>query len=61
MVPLRGAEIGATSSAGLSAMLAFLAQQTTYQPSHYQKVESASGQVVTIQYDAPGPLGLNDP
>ena len=31
-VPLRGAEIGATASAGLSAMLAFLAQQTTYQP-----------------------------
>src|SRR3984885_5360010 len=61
VVPLRGAEIGATSSAGLSAMLAFLAQQTTYQPSHYQKVENANGQVVTIQYDAPGPLGLNDP
>src|SRR3984957_8705119 len=61
VVPLRGAEIGATSSAGLSAMLAFLAQQTTYQPSHYQKVENASGQVVTMQYGAPGPLGLNDP
>jgi hypothetical protein len=60
-VPLRGAEIGAASSADLSAMLAFLAQQTTYQPSHYHEARIASGQVVTIQYDAPGPLGLNGP
>jgi hypothetical protein len=60
-VPLRGAEVGAAGSAGLSAMLAFLAQQTTYQPSHYQKVQNASGQVVTMQYGAPGPLGLNGP
>jgi hypothetical protein len=58
-VPLRGAEIGATASAGLSAMLAFLAQQTTYQPSRYHEARIASGQVVTVQYDAPGPLGLN--
>jgi hypothetical protein len=60
-VPLRGAEIGATASAGLSAMLAFLAQQTTYQPSQYKEVRIASGQVVTVQYDAPGPLGLSGP
>jgi hypothetical protein len=60
-VPLRGAEIGATASAGLSAMLAFLAQQTTYQPSQYHEARIASGQVVTVQYDAPGPLGLNGP
>jgi hypothetical protein len=60
-VPLRGAEIGATASAGLTAMLAFLAQQTTYQPSQYTKARIASGQVVTVQYDAPGPLGLNGP
>jgi hypothetical protein len=60
-VPLRGAEIGAAASAGVSAMLAFLAQQTTYQPSQYQKARIASGQVVTVQYDAPGPLGLNGP
>jgi hypothetical protein len=58
-VPLRGAEIGATASAGLTAMLAFLAQQTTYQPSQYTEARIASGQVVTMQYDAPGPLGLN--
>ena len=60
-VPLRGAEIGASASAGLSAMLAFLAQQTTYQPSQYHEVRIAGVQVVTVQYDAPGPLGLNGP
>jgi hypothetical protein len=60
-VPLRGAEIGASASAGLSAMLAFLAQQTTYQPSQYHEARTASGQVVTVQYDAPGPMGLNGP
>ena len=60
-VPLRGAEIGATASAGLSAMLAFLAQQTTYQPSQYHEARIASGPVVVMQYDAPGPLGLNGP
>jgi hypothetical protein len=60
-VPLRGAEIGATGSAGLSAMLAFLNQQTTYQPSQYGKIRIASGQVVTMRYDAPGPLGMNGP
>ena len=60
-VPLRGAEIGAAAPADLSAMLAFLAQQTIYQPSHYQEARIASGQVVTVQYDAPGPLGLNGP
>lgn len=60
-VPLRGAEIGASASAGLSAMLAFLAQQTTYQPSQYHKARIDSDQVVAVQYDAPGPLGLNGP
>ena len=60
-VPLRGAEIGATASGGLSAMLAFLAQQTTYQPSQYHEARIASGPVVVVQYDAPGPLGLNGP
>jgi hypothetical protein len=60
-VPLRGAQIGATASASLSAMLAFLAQQTTYQPSQYHESRTGSGQVVTVQYDAPGPLGLSGP
>jgi hypothetical protein len=61
VVPLRGAEIGASASAGLSAIMAFLAQQTTYQPSQYHEVRIAGAQVVTVQYDAPGPLGLNGP
>jgi hypothetical protein len=62
-VPLRGAEIGATSAKSLSAMLAFLAaQQAAYRPSQFRKAESASGQtVVAVQFDAPGPLGLNGP
>jgi hypothetical protein len=60
-VPLRGAEIGASASAGLSAITAFLAQQTTYQPSQYHEVRIAGAQVVTVQYDAPGPLGFNGP
>lgn len=60
-VPLRGAEIDAPASASLSAMLAFLAQQTTYQPSKYYESRTKSGQVVTVQYDAPGPQGLNGP
>ena len=60
-VPFRGAEIGASASAGLSAITAFLAQQTTYQPSQYHEVRIAGVQVVTVQYDAPGPLGLNGP
>ena len=60
-VPLRGAEIGAPASTGLSAMLAFLAQQTTYQPSQYRPARIGSAQVLTVQYDAPGPLGLNSP
>jgi hypothetical protein len=60
-VPLRGAEIGAAASADLSAMLAFLAQQTTYQPSQYHEARIGSAQVVIVQYDAPGPLGLNGP
>jgi hypothetical protein len=60
-IPLRGAEIGASASAGLSAMLAFLAQQTTYQPSRFHRARIGGVQVVTMQYDAPGPLGLNGP
>ena len=42
-------------------MLAFLAQQTIYQPSQYREARIAGGQVVTVQYDAPGPMGLNGP
>jgi hypothetical protein len=60
-VPLRGAEIGSPASTGLSAMFTFLAQQTTYQPSQYRQARIGSAQVLTMQYDAPGPLGLNSP
>jgi len=58
-VPLRGAEIGA-AAAGLPTMLAFLtAQQTTYAPAQAAITQTASGQsVVTVRYDAPGPLDV---
>lgn len=59
-VPLRGAEIGAAASAGLSAMLAFLnAQRTPFQPAEAAVAKDASGQrVVTVWFNAPGPMGL---
>jgi hypothetical protein len=59
-VPLRGAEIGATASAGLPAMVAFLrAQQSQYAPAVARITQGANGQsVVTVRYDAPGPMGL---
>jgi hypothetical protein len=62
-VPLRGAELGASAPAGLSAIQAFLAaQRSPYKPSQVGKVEIAGGQsVVTVQYDAPGWLGLSGP
>jgi hypothetical protein len=62
-VPLRGAEIGASGPARLSAMLAFWAvQRSQYKPSQYQEVTIAGGQtVVTVQYDAPGWMAPNGP
>jgi hypothetical protein len=59
-VPLRGAELGAAASAGLPAMLAFLrAQQNSFAPAVAGITQSANGQsVVTVRYDAPGPMGL---
>ncbi len=59
-VPLRGAEIGAAASAGLPAMVAFLrAQQSQYAPAVARITQGANGQsVVTVRYDAPGPMGL---
>jgi hypothetical protein len=59
-VPLRGAELGAAAPAGLPAMVAFLsAQQNQYAPAVARITQSASGQsVVTVRYDAPGPMGL---
>ena len=62
-VPLRGAEIGAASSAGLPAMVAFLrAQQSQYAPAVASITQDAKGQsVVTVRFDAPGPMGLGGP
>jgi hypothetical protein len=59
-VPLRGAELGAAGSSGLPAMVAFLkAQQNQYAPAVARITKTASGQpVVTVRYDAPGPMGL---
>ena len=62
-VPLRGAEIGATASAGLPTMVAFLAaqqkQQSQYAPAVARITQGANGQsVVAVRYDAPGPMGL---
>ena len=59
-VPLRGAELGAAASTGLSAMVAFLrAQQDLYAPAVARITQIAKGQqVVTVRYDAPGPMGL---
>jgi hypothetical protein len=60
-VPLRGAEIGASTAAGLSAIMGFLAaQRADYLPSNYRIVTIKDGQsVVAVQFDAPGSLGLN--
>jgi hypothetical protein len=60
-VPLRGAEIGAASASGLSAIMGFLAaQRSDYLPSKYTIVHLNNGQsAVAVQFDAPGPLGLN--
>ena len=59
-VPLRGAEIGAAAATGLPAMVAFLkAQQDLYAPAVARITRIANGQhVVTVRYDAPGPMGL---
>ena len=60
-VPLRGAEIGAAASpAGLPAMVTFLnAQQNQYAPAVARITQTANGEsVVTVRYDAPGPMGL---
>ena len=60
-VPLRGAEIGAATAAGLPAMVTFLkAQQDQYAPAVAGITQIANGQhVVTVRYDAPGPMGLD--
>ena len=59
-VPLRGAEIGAATAAGLPAMVTFLkAQQDEYAPAVASITQIANGKhVVTVRYDAPGPMAL---
>ena len=61
-VPLRGAELGAAAATGLPAMVAFLkAQQDQYAPAVASITQIANGQhVVTVRFDAPGPMGLGD-
>jgi hypothetical protein len=62
-VPLRGAEIGAATSADLSAILAFVkAQRTNFASATAFIGKSASGQpVVIVRYDAPGPMDVGGP
>jgi hypothetical protein len=61
-VPLRSAQLGAPSQAAQRAMLSFLhAQQGDYLPALIQSAGSKTtgGQfTITIEYDAPGPLGM---
>jgi hypothetical protein len=59
-VPLRGAEIGAAASAGLSTMIAFLtSQQTDYAPAKPVITRDASGKpVVAVWYNAPAPMDV---
>ncbi len=53
---LRGAEIGATSASGLSAVLTFLhAQQAPYLPALVTSIRGQS--LVNVQFDAPSPGG----
>jgi hypothetical protein len=60
-IPLRGAEIGAATASGLSAIMGFLAaQRSDFLPSTYTIVHLQNGQsAVAVQFDAPGPLGLD--
>jgi hypothetical protein len=59
-IPLRGAEIGAGSPAGLSAALTFLhAQQSPYRPAAAAITRSTNGQsLVDVRFDAQGVTGL---
>jgi hypothetical protein len=58
-LPLRGVEIGAATSADLSAILQTLdAQQGNFAPAE-KKLASVGGlRVVAIQYDAPSPMDI---
>jgi hypothetical protein len=55
-VPVRGAEISASSARGTSTVLAFLrAQQGAYRPASVSVARTASGEpLVTVRFGAPG-------
>jgi hypothetical protein len=59
-VPLRGAELGAAAASSLPTMVQFYkAQQVQYAPTVASITQTANGtHVVTVRYDAPGPMGL---
>jgi hypothetical protein len=59
-VPLRGAEIGAASRGTLLPLLSFLhAQRSPYLPAQAALVPAGHRQyLLTVRYDAPGPLGM---
>ena len=59
--PLRGAEIGVTSSAAQSAVVALLdAQQSPYRPTVAAEADG-SRPVVALRFDAPASLNLSQP
>ena len=61
-VPLRGADIGGTTTAKLRSMLTFLQRrQAPYLPAQARLVRVRRGvYMLSVQYDAPGPLGLDN-
>jgi hypothetical protein len=59
-VPLRGVELGAATTADLATIVTFLrGQKIQLRPAVARITQIANGQhVVTVRYDAPGPMGL---
>jgi hypothetical protein len=61
-VPLRGAEIGTVSAAGLSAVLAFWhAQQAPYLPAVAARSTTSGQPLVTVRFDAQGLMDVGGP
>jgi len=60
-IPLRDAELGSGSQAGVQAMLSFLlAQQPPYRPARARLIRQPDGRyMLNVQFDAPSPLALN--
>jgi hypothetical protein len=58
-VPLRSADLAATTKAQSRALLSFLrAQDTPYLPAVAATQATGAHFTITIEYDAPGPLGM---